>query len=347
MKELSRRDFLKNAIIGGAVLGLGNIVIHAPMNALASGKFDMGLCKSVRIKCICELPCIDADLNSKTINDAGGGEVNQWTIPWVRENAAGNCTLIDMETLEGIRHKFLLDAGGDGPYMDKCFKREGIDNMLKSGEIEFLFITHEHPDHLWGLEAVLKYNPAIRIFIPDTFYSEGMCFLEGAQYIKPSAVNLIPHRGELLKLSGGQIHKLYEGCAAVDLDVPLPVRARGEALLYFNIKDKGIIYVTGCGHPGVLTLAEFARKNFAGGENLYGIYGGLHISFFGGMDAEKEKLVRGMADYHFKKIACNHCTGVEAVKRMIELEYPIVRGTARYGSWTDLYVGNGDEVVFG
>lgn len=54
-----------------------------------------------------------------------------------------------------------------------------------------------------------------------------------------------------------------------------------------------------------------------------------------------------MGKYNFKKIACNHCTGEVAVKKMIELGYSVVKGTARFGSMSDLYVGNSDEVFFG
>ncbi len=54
-----------------------------------------------------------------------------------------------------------------------------------------------------------------------------------------------------------------------------------------------------------------------------------------------------MAKYNFQKVACNHCTGEVAVKRMIELGYPVVRGSGSRGSKSDLYVGNGDEVFFG
>ncbi|MBW2582547.1 MAG: hypothetical protein JRE36_02965 [Deltaproteobacteria bacterium] len=43
----------------------------------------------------------------------------------------------------------------------------------------------------------------------------------------------------------------------------------------------------------------------------------------------------------------NNCTGLAAVQKMIALGYPVVRGTGRQGSKSDLYVGNGDEVVFG
>jgi hypothetical protein len=35
-----------------------------------------------------------------------------------------------------------------------------------------------------------------------------------------------------------------------------------------------------------------------------------------------------------------------AVQKMIELGYPVVQGSGRYGSTSNLYVGNGDEVIF-
>ena len=45
-------------------------------------------------------------------------------------------------------------------------------------------------------------------------------------------------------------------------------------------------------------------------------------------------------------VGCNHCTGLKAVEKMVELGYPLVKGTGRFGSVSDLYIGAGDEVVF-
>ena len=45
-------------------------------------------------------------------------------------------------------------------------------------------------------------------------------------------------------------------------------------------------------------------------------------------------------------VAANHCTGMISIEKMIEAGIPVARGTARHGSKSDLYVGNGDEVVF-
>jgi 7,8-dihydropterin-6-yl-methyl-4-(beta-D-ribofuranosyl)aminobenzene 5'-phosphate synthase len=96
-----------------------------------------------------------------------------------------------------------------------------------------------------------------------------------------------------------------------------------------------------------VTFANFAIDQIKGGDNMYGIYGGLHIAPFGPIDKDRELIIKEMDKYNFKKIACNHRTGLAAVKRMVELGYPIVKGTARYGSRSELFVGNGDEVFFG
>jgi 7,8-dihydropterin-6-yl-methyl-4-(beta-D-ribofuranosyl)aminobenzene 5'-phosphate synthase len=347
MKDVTRRDFMKNVVIGGAVLGLGSAVLSKPAKALASGQHDIGQCKSVTIKCISELGWFDSKKLIGQMKAAGGPKANQWEIAWDPKNAAGSCTLIDMETLDGRHHKILLDTGWNPQYMDECFKREGIDKMLKNGEIEALIISHEHLDHYWGLETTLKYNPDLKVIIPSTFYPEGMLYLRGTEYFVPSARNRIAHRGELVKCEPGKVNKLYNGCALVAFDLPIVIRVRGEQSLYFNVKDKGMVCVTGCCHQGILTFADFAAEKIKGGDNMYGLYGGLHIAPFGPVNPEREYLIKGMGKYNFKKIACNHCTGLAAVKKMVELGYPMVQGTAHYGSKSDLYVGNGDEVTFG
>jgi 7,8-dihydropterin-6-yl-methyl-4-(beta-D-ribofuranosyl)aminobenzene 5'-phosphate synthase len=346
MGEMNRREFIRSAAIGGAVLGLGGILLHDPLKASADGKYDIGQCKGVRVKCVSEVGWFDTPKLGGQMRAAGGPKTSQWVIPWDPANAAGSCSLVDMEALDGTHHKFLLDAGWSHAYMDECFRREGIDKMLQSGEIEFLFFSHEHLDHFWGLQTVLKYNPEIKIIIPATFYPEGLHLIRGAEFITPGASNRIPHQGQLVELQTGQISQLFDGCAAAAFDLPIIIRVRGEQSLYFNVKDKGVVCVTGCCHQNILTTAEFARQKIAGAEKMYGVYGGLHITPFGPLHEQGEKIVKGMADYNFQKVACNHCTGLAAVQKMIELGYPVVQGSGRYGSASNLYVGNGDEVIF-
>jgi 7,8-dihydropterin-6-yl-methyl-4-(beta-D-ribofuranosyl)aminobenzene 5'-phosphate synthase len=78
------------------------------------------------------------------VRKGGGAKASQWVINWDQKNSAGSCTLIDMEALDGTHHKILLDTGWNTAYMEKRFQEIGVDRMLQNGEIEFLFLSHEH-----------------------------------------------------------------------------------------------------------------------------------------------------------------------------------------------------------
>ncbi len=106
-------------------------------------------------------------------------------------------------------------------------------------------MTHEHFDHFFGIESVLRCNPHIKVIIPDTFSEEGYQLLGGAEFQKSQAKNTVPHKGELVKHNPGRIYKLYPGCASVTFDLQIPCCAQGEQSLYFNVEDKGIVCVTG------------------------------------------------------------------------------------------------------
>ena len=347
---MERRDFLKALGVGTLALSMGPVSRKA--YAAIGPKADIGVCKRVKIKCISETGWWSNALLLSDLKQAGKGNlkkglgVSQWEIDWNRNNGAGSCSLIEVETLDGKTHRILIDTGWDPFWMDKRFKEEKVDEMLMDGAIDFLFITHEHLDHFWGLETTLTYNPKIKIVIPSTFYPEAYHFLRGAQFLYPKARNLVPHRGELVETKPGKVYNWFPGCGSATFDFPIIVRIRGEQSLFFNVKGKGMVLVTGCGHQSLLALADFVQKKVVGGEKMYGVYGGLHIAPFGPIIPKRAPIITGMAKYNFKKIACNHCTGLAAVKKMIDLGYPVVRGTARYGSVSDLYVGNGDEVVF-
>ena len=88
MSELNRREFIKNLAVGGALLGLGGIMVHKPLEALASGNYDIGQCKSVRVKCVSELGWFDTMKLGGQMKAAGGPKTSQWIIPWDPANAA-------------------------------------------------------------------------------------------------------------------------------------------------------------------------------------------------------------------------------------------------------------------
>ena len=231
------------------------------------------------------------------------------------QNAGGFAALVEIEELDGRKRKFLLDSGWSYKWMDECFKREGIDQMLKNKEIEALIISHEHFDHYWGVPVTYKYDPTITTYIPDGFYPEGL------QYLKDAG-----HKGKVIKVKPG-LNPIIPGLATFVFAVPIICRVYGEQALYVNVKDHGLVSITGCCHFGIIQFAETAFREIKyEKDQLYGIYGGLHISPFEDWDPKYDDLVLSLGKYGFQKIGCNHCTGVLCAKKFIEAGYPVQKG---------------------
>ena len=130
-------------------------------------KVDIGQCRRVKIRCISETSWFDTTQLLADIKNAGGMSASQYAVGWTETNSGGYCAQVEVEALDGTTIRFLLDAGWNPSWMDTCFQREGVDQMLSKGEIEFVFISHEHMDHFWGLPVVLKYRPDIKIITAD------------------------------------------------------------------------------------------------------------------------------------------------------------------------------------
>ena len=97
---------------------------------------------------------------------------------------------------------------------------------------------------------------------------------------------------------------------------------------------------------GVINAMKYGLDNIQGGEKPYGLYGGLHIAPFEQWDPKLDAVISGLQALKLKRYNGNHCTGLITIQKMIAANIPVVKGTAKYGSRSDLYLGNGDEVVF-
>ena len=74
----------------------------------------------------------------------------------------GNCCFVETKN-----NSFLIDAGMTCAYIDK-----ELNNVGKTGkDIDAVFITHTHTDHINGLKVfVKKYNPII--YVSEKMYQE-------------------------------------------------------------------------------------------------------------------------------------------------------------------------------
>ncbi|MFO1431673.1 MAG: MBL fold metallo-hydrolase [Candidatus Competibacteraceae bacterium] len=312
---------------------------NAPTTTLSSPaqRIAIGALKHLKILCISEIGWFDNATLLADVQAAGGMGVNQYQLPWPpfgelhADNAAGSSALIEAETVEGTRHRLLFDTGWNPAWMERRFAEEGVDRLLADGAIDCLVISHEHFDHFWGIGATLKHCPSLPIYLPEGFHQEGL-----------DLIQRLGHTGPVITVPAQQPITLFPGGALVQFPMQTLLQIQGENVLYFAIENKGLAMVTGCGHGGVLNLLEYARHTFVGGEKLYAVYGGLHIAPFEDWNVDKDRLIEALAAYRIAHFGCNHCTGVQAVQKMLAAGLPVVRGSAQHGSKTELFLGNGD-----
>jgi 7,8-dihydropterin-6-yl-methyl-4-(beta-D-ribofuranosyl)aminobenzene 5'-phosphate synthase len=365
---MKRRSFLKSIAAGGVAASMGaaaNLVL--PHKSEAGKKSNIGEIKSLKVDVLTETSWFDNDQFKKDLTGYGGAMTNQYTIPWQWENAGGYAALITVTQLDGKERKFLMDSGWNNDWMDYIWEMNNIPAMLKSGEIEFMVLSHWHLDHYWGIESTLKHKPDITMYVPATHYPEDIQLLKGGHLTAKDkegkevhiCKNDHPHTGKLIECSpdgenGSGTYKLMPGAVVKMFDVPILLRVRGENVLYFNVKDKGIVTVTGCCHPGILSLFSYARKNFEG-YKPYGCYGGLHITLFETWDPKFDDIIKGVKSFGIKKLGCNHCTGWIWAEKAAAAGVPVVKGTDKYKSYkrystvakaSNVFLTNGDSVVF-
>ena len=88
---------------------------------------------------------------------------------------------------------------------------------------------------------------------------------------------------------------------------------RDETSIYINVKDKGLVVITGCGHCGIKNTIRHGQK-LTGIDKIYALIGGFHEEWNPiEMVDEKVKYIEALNP----EITCGmHCTGFNFNKLM-------------------------------
>ena len=80
-----------------------------------------------------------------------------------------------------------------------------------------------------------------------------------------------------------------------------------ERALIFNVKDKGLVVVSGCAHAGIINTVRYAQQ-ITGITKVYAVFGGFHLS---GREFEKRipTTVAELKQINPELIVPSHCTG--------------------------------------
>lgn len=155
---------------------------------------------------------------------------------------------------------FDVGFGPDSPTLAHNADNFGVD----LGEVDAVVISHLHPDHMGGMIAFRSNSVRIP---PELSALKGKpCYL--------------PEKANADDFDGHVVHQPAMLAAGVGTTGPL---ARSlfflglceEQALVARIRDKGLVVITGCGHPTVEVILEMVRR--LSDEPLYAIAGGLHF----------------------------------------------------------------------
>ena len=94
---------------------------------------------------------------------------------------------------------------------------------------------------------------------------------------------------------------------------------RDEISIYINVKNKGLVVLTGCGHTGIVNTIKHGQ-NITGINKIYAIIGGFHKEWEKSEDIEETvKFIENLNP----EITCGmHCTGFEFNKIMSARGHP-------------------------
>jgi 7,8-dihydropterin-6-yl-methyl-4-(beta-D-ribofuranosyl)aminobenzene 5'-phosphate synthase len=95
-------------------------------------------------------------------------------------------------------------------------------------------------------------------------------------------------------------------------DLFLPDHLEDDQSIVINVKDKGLIVLTGCAHSGVVNTVNYARE-ISGVERVWAILGGFHLA--PAKDKQIERTIDEIMAVRPEMVVPSHCTGFHAIQR--------------------------------
>jgi 7,8-dihydropterin-6-yl-methyl-4-(beta-D-ribofuranosyl)aminobenzene 5'-phosphate synthase len=211
------------------------------------------------------------------------------------DNMAGNP---DLHCLWGFAclvqvpdFRLLFDTGSNGRLLLQNMNRLG----LEPTDIDFLFISHTHWDHIGGLDSVLELNPDLHLLIPDG--------------TSPRMVETLRALCRAVTLVGEGPSEFAPALASTG---SFPGDPPEHALVITT--DAGAVVITGCAHPGILEIADVATQQT--GKNIALLAGGFHL--FQASAESVSRTAEKLLSLGIRHIMPTHCTGVSAMQILQE-----------------------------
>jgi 7,8-dihydropterin-6-yl-methyl-4-(beta-D-ribofuranosyl)aminobenzene 5'-phosphate synthase len=257
--------------------------------------------------------------------------VKNWYLkPLIAEH--GFCAALTLH-VDGVKHRLLLDSG-----LDPLAASHNVDALgFDLSSCESLISSHGHVDHAGGLLNIrtkMSYTQRIPLVIHEHAFRNRLVKFQDGRTINlpaPSRSLLMDAAYEIFEKNS---HSLWiDDTVLVTGEIPRtnnfekgfpshyseiengemeadPLIKDDQAIIV-NVKDKGLVILTGCGHAGIINTLNYA-KELADEDRIYAVIGGMHLS--GGLfEPIIPKTVGELEKLKPRYIVPCHCSGLKAV----------------------------------
>lgn len=232
--------------------------------------------------------------------------------------------------LEYQSQKWLLDTGKSDMFIRNASVL-GIDLR----EIDYVFISHGHSDHIGGLPAFLKLNSKAKVIISDLTFSQKYFSTNDGLHDLGIDFDVSPFEKRFIYVYdfmdlGGGVHVFPSHCEKY----PMPKGNRflfkdagfgiqtddfdHELAICFGIDD--VLVFTGCAHNGLLNILDLVKDQIQ--RPVTRLFGGFHLKDTNEVEFyEKNEELDFISqiiqeNYPEALLYTGHCTGPEAFQQM-------------------------------
>ena len=200
-------------------------------------------------------------------------------------------------TKNGSRHQILFDAGTSPDGVVENMDRLDVDPAA----LEAIVVSHGHFDHTTGLDGLIRRLGRVNfpVLLHPHFWRRRRVVLPGRDPMEiPSVSRRALTEGGVEVVEEREPSFLFDRSVLVTGEVPRttgyepgfppqqawlggswepdPLVLDDQALIV-DIKDKGLVVITGCGHAGVINMCRYARR-LTGDRPLHAVMGGFHLN---------------------------------------------------------------------